>query len=85
MVGRLRAALASISVGPTRETLTISAGIAMYPRAAEYQADLMRFADGAMYWSKSRGRDRVSVYAADSGEALTPEEGARILQRELVR
>jgi diguanylate cyclase (GGDEF)-like protein len=81
VVARLRAALAAITVGPTRETLTISAGIAMYPRAAEYQADLMRFADGAMYWSKSRGRDRVSVYAPDSGEALSPEEKAEHAQR----
>jgi HD-GYP domain-containing protein (c-di-GMP phosphodiesterase class II) len=41
----------------------------------------MRFADGAMYWSKSRGRDRVSVYSADSGEALSPEEKAEHAQR----
>jgi diguanylate cyclase (GGDEF)-like protein len=81
VVSRLRAALAAITVGPTRETLTISAGIAMYPRAAEYQADLMRFADGAMYWSKSRGRDRVSIYSPDSGEALSPEEKAEHAQR----
>jgi diguanylate cyclase (GGDEF)-like protein len=81
VVARLRASLAAITVGPTRETLTISAGISMYPRAAEYQADLMRFADGAMYWSKSRGRDRVSVYAPDSGEALSPEEKAEHAQR----
>jgi diguanylate cyclase (GGDEF)-like protein len=81
VVSRLRAALASVTVGPTRETLTLSAGIAVYPRAAEYQADLMRFADGAMYWSKSRGRDRVSVYSSDSGEALSPEEKAEHAQR----
>jgi diguanylate cyclase (GGDEF)-like protein len=81
VVSRLRDALAGVSVGPTRETLTLSAGIAAYPRAAEYQADLMRFADGAMYWSKSSGRDRVSVYSADSGEALSPEEKAEHAQR----
>jgi diguanylate cyclase (GGDEF)-like protein len=81
VVSRLRAALADVKVGPTRETLTLSAGIAVYPRAAEYQVDLMRFADGAMYWSKSSGRDRVSVYSADSGEALSPEEKAEHAQR----
>ena len=81
VVARLRGALAAISIGPTRESLTISAGIAMYPRAAEYQADLMRFADGAMYWSKSSGRDRVSVYSPDTGEALSPEEKAEHAQR----
>ncbi|HKR98141.1 MAG TPA: diguanylate cyclase [Candidatus Dormibacteraeota bacterium] len=81
VVSRLRTALASVTVGPTRETLTLSAGIAVYPRAAEYQADLMRFADGAMYWSKSSGRDRVSVYSPDSGEALSPEEKAEHAQR----
>lgn len=81
VVSRLREALADVTVGPTRETVTLSAGIAAYPRAAEYQADLMRFADGAMYWSKSSGRDRVSVYSADSGEALSPEEKAEHAQR----
>ncbi|HEY1597699.1 MAG TPA: diguanylate cyclase [Thermoleophilaceae bacterium] len=81
VVARLRAALAEVAVGPTRETLTLSAGIAVYPRAAEYQADLMRFADGAMYWSKSRGRDRVSVYSSESSEALSPEEKAEHAQR----
>jgi diguanylate cyclase (GGDEF)-like protein len=81
VVGRLRTALADVAVGPTRETLTLSAGIAVYPRAAEYQADLMRFADGAMYWSKSRGRDRVSVYSSESSEALSPEEKAEHAQR----
>jgi HD-GYP domain-containing protein (c-di-GMP phosphodiesterase class II) len=81
VVSRLRAALADVTVGPTRETMTLSAGIAVYPRAAEFQADLMRFADGAMYWSKSRGRDRVSVYSSDSGEALSPEEKAEHAQR----
>jgi len=81
IVARLREALARVAVGPTRETLTLSAGIAVYPRAAEYQADLMRFADGAMYWSKSSGRDRVSVYSAESDEALSPEEKAEHAQR----
>lgn len=81
VVARLRNALASVTVGPTRETLTLSAGIAVYPRAAEYQTDLMRFADGAMYWSKSSGRDRVSVYSPDSGEALSPEEKAEHAHR----
>jgi diguanylate cyclase (GGDEF)-like protein len=81
VVARLRETLADVTVGPTRETLTVSAGIAAYPRAAEYQTDLMRFADGAMYWSKSSGRDRVSVYSADSGEALSPEEKAEHAQR----
>jgi len=81
VVSRLRSVLAEVKVGPTLETLTLSAGIAVYPRAAEYQADLMRFADGAMYWSKSSGRNRVSVYSADSGEALSPEEKAEHAQR----
>jgi diguanylate cyclase (GGDEF)-like protein len=81
VVSRLRSALGEVKVGPTLETLTLSAGIAVYPRAAEYQADLMRFADGAMYWSKSSGRNRVSVYSADSGEALSPEEKAEHAQR----
>jgi diguanylate cyclase (GGDEF)-like protein len=81
IVSRLRTALASVTIGPARETLTLSAGIAIYPRAAEYQDDLMRFADGAMYWSKSRGRDRVSVYSSESGEALSAEEKAEHAQR----
>ena len=34
-----------------------------------------------MYWSKSSGRDRVSVYSPDTGEALSPEEKAEHAQR----
>jgi GGDEF domain-containing protein len=53
---RLRLALATTPV-------TISAGIAVFPDHATDRDALMRLADGAMYSSKQRGRDRAAMYA----------------------
>ncbi|MFC1849243.1 diguanylate cyclase [candidate division CSSED10-310 bacterium] len=42
--------------------LTISAGIASFPHDAAQAADLIDRADKALYYSKTRGRNRVSFY-----------------------
>jgi HD-GYP domain-containing protein (c-di-GMP phosphodiesterase class II) len=41
----------------------------------------MRFADGAMYWSKSGGPGRTSLYSANDSAALSAEEEAARLKR----
>ncbi|HEX8073705.1 MAG TPA: diguanylate cyclase [Thermoleophilaceae bacterium] len=80
-VARLREAVearaAAADVGP----LTLSVGIAEFPRHAIGRADLMRYADGAMYWSKSRGPGQTSVYSAQEDSALSAEEDAARLRR----
>ncbi len=60
----------------TGQELTVSAGIATFPDHTPDQARLMHLADGAMYWSKSHGKDRVFVYSSAIDFALSPEEAA---------
>ena len=45
-------------------TVTVSAGISVFPEHATDLDELMRFADSAMYTSKQRGRDCAATYAA---------------------
>ena len=75
IVARLRDDIAA-------EGLTVSAGIAEYPRHALDKAELMRLADGAMYWAKKRGRDRQFVYSPGQDVALSAEEDAAIARRD---
>ena len=73
---RMRAALAALALGPGGERVTISAGIAEFPRHAQDSAALLRLADGAMYWAKRAGRDGWTVYNPHLEAALTPIEEA---------
>ena len=81
VAGRLRQAVVA-----AREDLTISIGIALYPTHTREQEVLMRFADGAMYWSKRDGRDRCSVFSAARSDALSAVEEIDLVRRDsLVR
>ena len=69
-----------------RADLTISIGISLYPTHTREQDALMRFADGAMYWSKRDGRDRCSVFSAGRSDALSAVEEIDLVRRDsLVR
>ncbi len=84
-VERLRSAAAEIRVGPGRECLSISAGIAEFPTHSPAREELLHLADGAMYWAKTTGKNRICIYSSESGLALSPEEAAkRNLERGLV-
>jgi len=63
------------------EPVTLSVGIAEFPRHAIGRAELMRFADGAMYWSRSAGTGRTSLYSDADDSALSAEEEAVRLRR----
>ncbi len=76
VVGRLRSAVSALRFGPEDEPLTVSAGIAEFPRHAQDQAELMRLADGAMYWAKRSGRDGWFTYSTGFDGALSPTEDA---------
>jgi len=55
------------SDGHTIEKLTISIGLAIYPQDFDLDVDeLLKAADDALYESKSRGRDTVSVFEWES-------------------
>jgi diguanylate cyclase (GGDEF)-like protein len=46
--------------------ITASIGVATYPDDSEGKTELVRKADKALYWSKEKGRDRVSTYSGTS-------------------
>ena len=59
----IRAAVAEMSVVHQQQQLphvTVSIGVALYPRDAHSPEDLLRRADAALYASKKAGRDRVT-------------------------
>ncbi|MEW6583656.1 MAG: diguanylate cyclase, partial [Actinomycetota bacterium] len=65
---------------PEVERLTISAGVCALDDAAD-APDLVRLADGALYWAKHRGRNMVCVYSRETEAPLSGEEHARRLER----
>jgi diguanylate cyclase (GGDEF)-like protein len=69
---RLRRAVEATDIEMRGERLyaTISAGVAAYPGSAD-QTQLVERADAALYESKRRGRNRVTIYAGSpEGERL---------------
>jgi diguanylate cyclase (GGDEF)-like protein/putative nucleotidyltransferase with HDIG domain len=60
--------------------LTISVGVCDATHAAD-AAQLSRFADGALYWSKEHGRNRVSTYDPATIQELSADERIGRLQR----
>ena len=57
---RCRAALAGLASAGA--PLACSAGVASYPAHAGGVAKLLHAADGALYWAKRSGRDRVRAF-----------------------
>lgn len=58
---------------PAGRTLSASAGVAAYPQHASNRDDLVRRTEGALYWAKTHGKDRVTVYDPGVVVALDPE------------
>jgi diguanylate cyclase (GGDEF)-like protein len=72
---RLRRAVETVTVevrGGEPASTTISAGIAAYPAGAADEAELIESADAALYESKRRGRNRVTIFTGVSGESELP-------------
>jgi diguanylate cyclase (GGDEF)-like protein/putative nucleotidyltransferase with HDIG domain len=46
-------------------SVTVSAGVATFPRQAPDRGELIRLADSALYWAKENGKNRVHVYRPD--------------------
>jgi diguanylate cyclase (GGDEF)-like protein len=67
---RIKDAVAPLEVGPGRQKLKFSAGIAEFPRHSTDMEQLVNQADAALYWGKAHGRDRWHIYSAEAGEAL---------------
>jgi diguanylate cyclase (GGDEF)-like protein len=62
---RARVADAEFSSGKQRipEKLSISIGVAVFDDDANSKRELVQFADAALYWAKSQGRNRVVTYS----------------------
>ena len=69
----IRELFAERQVGLLPESVTISAGIAVFPDHADDLHSLVKNADHALYQSKNNGRSRSTVYAA-RGSSLGNEE-----------
>lgn len=67
--------------GSVGRSLTASAGVASYPQHAADRDQLTRRAEGALYWAKTHGKDRVTVYDPDVVVALDAEEAIRELRQ----
>jgi diguanylate cyclase (GGDEF)-like protein len=75
VVERVRARVGEVALA-TGQPLTLSAGIAAFPRHGTTQEALLHLADGARYWAKSHGKDRTFVYSSSIDFALSAEEAA---------
>jgi diguanylate cyclase (GGDEF)-like protein len=72
---RLRRAVETLTIeirGGERVCTTVSAGIATYPAGAVDEAGLIESADAALYESKRRGRNRVTIFTGIAGERELP-------------
>jgi diguanylate cyclase (GGDEF)-like protein len=71
---RLRRAVETTTIEVRGEPVctTLSAGIATYPAGAADEAELIESADAALYESKRRGRNRVTIFTGVSGEKELP-------------
>jgi diguanylate cyclase (GGDEF)-like protein len=71
---RLRRVVESTTIEVRGEPVctTLSAGIATYPTGAADEAGLIEAADAALYESKRRGRNRVTIFTGVAGESELP-------------
>jgi diguanylate cyclase (GGDEF)-like protein len=63
VVNRVRTSVASMGIGPERANITLSVGVAEFPRDAEGMVELAALADAALYAAKQGGRDRCVVWS----------------------
>ena len=72
--------LVSATIFPNATRLTISAGICDLETAGDADS-LVRFANGALYWAKSQGRDTSWIYDPAVVRSLSAQERAEYLER----
>ncbi|MHB1341136.1 MAG: diguanylate cyclase [Coriobacteriia bacterium] len=78
---RAREALTAVRC-PDGRPLTASLGVAVYPTDGSDRNELVRRADGAVYWAKYHGKNRIVVFDESVVEALSAEERLAKLEKE---
>ncbi|MCE5203756.1 MAG: diguanylate cyclase [Actinomycetia bacterium] len=81
LCARIKMHLAEVEC-PDGRPLTASMGVAVFPYDATDRAELIRKAEGAVYWAKYHGKDRVVVFDESVVEALSAEERIARLETE---
>jgi diguanylate cyclase (GGDEF)-like protein len=76
---RFRTEVASRPIGPV-DRVTASAGICTVAQARDLE-ELVRFAEGALYWAKDRGRDAAYVFTPDVVRVLSEDERTQQMSR----
>ncbi len=80
-INRLREGIEARALAADVGVVSFSAGIAEFPRHSVGRAELMRFADGALYWAKSAGHGEIAVYSAADGSPMSADEETARLRR----
>lgn len=78
---RIRSALLEVDTGESG-LLTASIGLATYPQDSLERSDLLRKADGALYWAKYHGKDRIVAFDASVVESLCADDRIRMLEEQ---
>jgi diguanylate cyclase (GGDEF)-like protein len=55
-------------------TAKVSVGLSSYPETCQHITELLNRADGAMYYSKKKGRNRVTIDSDEVQEAIKKEK-----------
>jgi diguanylate cyclase (GGDEF)-like protein len=71
---RVRTEVGATRLAPGLDPLTVSVGIAVFPRDASQKEELLDKADWAMYLAKRSGRNLVATF---SGGVVSPAKGRR--------
>lgn len=58
-------------------SVTVSAGISSFPAHARCKEELIKKADGALYWAKYHGKDQAFIFDSNVVETLDAEERVR--------
>jgi diguanylate cyclase (GGDEF)-like protein/putative nucleotidyltransferase with HDIG domain len=67
---------------PHHQPVTITVGIASFPRYALTADELQQVADGALYWAKRHGKNRSCVYSPSVVRIYSPNELGEIAERQ---
>jgi len=85
ILARLRVAISVLELGPAQHYLSLSAGVAEFPRHGVHVTELWSRADAAMYRAKTSGRDRYCVTSAEECAPPFGDQGMIERQRLNVR